>query len=81
MATFLSPLRIGTLYTTIEMALYTHKMGNMLKESEERFQNLIDNAHDAIYIIAPYGFQYANPAFEKLTGWEKKSYAAGNSIS
>ena len=64
----LKPFKDRDLYTTIEMALYTHKMGNMLKESEERFQNLIDNAHDAIYIIAPFGFQYANPAFEKLTG-------------
>ena len=68
----LKPFKDRDLYTIIEMALYTHKMGNMLKESEERFPNLIDNAHYAIYIIAPYGFQYTNPAFEKLTGWKKE---------
>ena len=68
----LKPFKDRDLYTTIEMALYTHKMGNMLKESDERFHRLIENAHDAIYIIAPYGFQYANPAFEKLTGWKKE---------
>jgi PAS domain S-box-containing protein/putative nucleotidyltransferase with HDIG domain len=68
----LKPFKDKDLYTTIEMAIYKHKMGNILKESEERFHSLIENAHDAIYIIAPYGLQYANPAFEKLTGWEKK---------
>ena len=68
----LKPFKDRDLYTTIEMALYTHKMGNMLKESDERFHRLIENAHDAVYIIAPYGFQYANPAFEKLTGWKKE---------
>ena len=68
----LKPFKDKDLYTTIEMAIYKHKMGNILKESDERFHSLIENAHDAIYIIAPYGLQYANPAFEKLTGWEKK---------
>jgi PAS domain S-box-containing protein/putative nucleotidyltransferase with HDIG domain len=68
----LKPFKDRDLYTTIEMAIYKHKMGNILKESEERFHRLIENAHDAIYIIAPHGLQYANPAFEKLTGWEKK---------
>ncbi len=29
----LKPFKDRDLYTTIEMALYTHKMGNMLKES------------------------------------------------
>jgi len=47
-------------------------MANILKESEERFHSLIENAHDAIYIITPYGLQYANPSFEKLTGWKKE---------
>ena len=40
-----------------------------LKESEKRFRSLIENAHDAIYIITPKGFEYVNPAFEKLTGY------------
>ena len=68
----LKPFKDKDLYTTIEMALYKHKMANILKESEERFHSLIENAHDAIYIITPYGLQYANPSFEKLTGWKKE---------
>ena len=68
----LKPFEDRELYTTIEMAFYKFKMGNMLKESEERYRGVVENAHDAIYIINQNGFQYANPAFEKLVGWGKK---------
>ncbi len=45
------------------------KMEEALIESEEKFRNLVENAYDAIYIITPEGFEYVNPAFEKLTGY------------
>ena len=48
------------------------KMEEALKESEARFRNLVENAQDAIYIITAEGFEYVNPAFEKLTGYSKK---------
>lgn len=41
----------------------------ILSESEKKFRNLVENANDAIYIISPEGFQYVNPAFERLTGY------------
>ena len=68
----LKPFEDRELRTTIEMALYKYKMGNTLKESEERYRGVVENAHDAIYIATQDGFQYANPAFEKLTGWKKE---------
>lgn len=68
----LKPFDDKDLQTNIEMALYKHKMENMLKESEERYRSVVENAHDAIYIITQDAFQYANPGFEKLTGWKKK---------
>jgi PAS domain S-box-containing protein len=68
----LKPFDDKDLQTNIEMALYKHKMGKMLKESEERYRSVVENAHDAIYIIAQDTLQYANPGFEKLTGWKKK---------
>lgn len=68
----LKPFEDRELYTTIEMAFYKFKIGNMLKESEERYRGVVENAHDAIYIINQDGFQYANPAFEKLAGWKKE---------
>jgi len=43
-----------------------------LAESEKRFRGLVENAHDAIYIVSPRGFEYVNPAFEKLTGYSKE---------
>ena len=69
----IKPFEDKDLYTAIEIALFRHEMESKLKEKEEKLRkNLIDNTHDAIYIIAPYGFQYANPAFEKLTGWKNE---------
>lgn len=44
----------------------------ILSESEKRFRNLVENANDAIYIIRPEGFQYVNPAFERLSGYSSK---------
>lgn len=46
------------------------KAQHALKESERKFRSLIENANDAIYIITPEGFEYVNPAFEKLTGYK-----------
>ncbi len=68
----LKPFDDKDLQTNIEMALYKHKMGNMLKESEERYRSVVENAHDAIYIITQDTLRYVNPGFEKLTGWKKK---------
>ncbi len=40
------------------------------KKAERRYRSVVENAHDAIYIIHPEkGFQYVNPAFEDITGY------------
>ncbi len=47
------------------------------KKAEQRYRSVVENAHDAIYLIHPEeGFQYVNPAFEDLTG-----YSAGEIYS
>lgn len=68
----IKPFQDRDLHTTIETALYKYEMENKLKESEEKYRSLAENAHDAIYISTSKGFQYVNPAFERLTGWKKK---------
>lgn len=45
------------------------KAEEVLSESEKKFRTLVENANDVIYVITPEGFQYVNPAFERLTGY------------
>ena len=42
------------------------------KQMEELYRSLAENANDAIYITGEKGFEYANPAFEKLFGYKKE---------
>jgi len=41
-----------------------------LHESQERYRTLAENARDGIYVISPDGFEYVNPAFEKIFGYK-----------
>jgi len=68
----LKPFEDRELQTIIEIALHKYRMGALLRESEERYRSVVENAHDAIYIIINNNIQYANPALEKLTGWKKE---------
>ncbi|MBS3817917.1 PAS domain S-box protein [bacterium] len=43
-----------------------------LRESEQRFRSVVENANDAIYIINPQGLQYVNPAFEEINGYSSE---------
>jgi len=44
-----------------------------LQESKEKYRTLAENAMDGIYIISPEkGFEYVNPAFEKIFGYKAK---------
>ncbi|MEM2583632.1 MAG: PAS domain S-box protein [Candidatus Thermoplasmatota archaeon] len=43
-----------------------------LEESEKKFRSVVEGASDAIYIINPSGFEYVNPAFERISGYSKE---------
>lgn len=42
------------------------------KKIEGEYKSLIENANDVIYIISSDGFEYVNPAFEKLFGYKRE---------
>ncbi len=73
------PIGINDLYSSIETAIYRHEMESRLRESEERYRALVENAKDAI-IVTQNGFiVYANPMATQLSGYPhqelvKKSY-------
>lgn len=48
------------------------KKEKALQESEKKYRTLAENAIDGIYIISPEGFEYVNPAFEKILGYKAK---------
>ena len=46
-----------------------------LRESQEKFQSLVDNARDVIYTLSLQGvITSLNPAFEEMTGWKREDW-------
>ena len=66
----LKPYHEDELQAVIEMALYKHRMERRLRESEERFRSLYENATIGIYRTTPAGkILMANPALVAMTGF------------
>ncbi len=60
----IKPFEEKELNTTIEMALYKHRMEGRLRESEERFKSLVENSSVGIFRLSKEGkFLHANPFF------------------
>lgn len=64
----LKPFDERTLHFSIEMALYKHKTDHKLKESEERYRNLVENSPIAIGIHSDGKIVFVNSAGVKLFG-------------
>jgi PAS domain S-box-containing protein len=72
----LKPFDERTLHSTIEMALYRHRMERELKASESRLRAIIEHAQDMVVILDRSGrVTYSSPAAARILG-----YLAGQRI-
>jgi PAS domain S-box-containing protein len=67
----LKPFEERTLHSTVEMALYRHKMERRVKESERWLATTLKSIGDAVIATDPQGcVRSMNPIAEALTGWK-----------
>jgi len=67
------PVDVTELKNNIEMALYKHQIEEKLKESEENFRALAENAYDGILITNNQGQHlFANQRAVEITGYSNK---------
>lgn len=77
----IKPFEEKELNTTIEMALYKHRMERKLKENEERFKSLVENSSIGIFRLSNTGkILHGNPSFIKLFGYSKLNELVGKDI-
>jgi len=69
----LKPFEERELHTTLEMALYKHKMERRLKESEEWLSTTLNSIGDAVIAADKKGYvTFMNPVAQSLTGWKEE---------
>ncbi|MBU7047482.1 MAG: response regulator [Theionarchaea archaeon] len=77
----LKPFEDRELRTTIEMALYKHKMEKKLKESEQWLATTLKSIGDGVITTDTEGIvTFINPVAETLTGWTQDE-AVGSPLS
>ncbi len=66
----LKPFDERSLHSTIEMALYRHRMEQELKASESRMRAIIEHALDLVVILDQAGrVAYSSPSAERILGY------------
>lgn len=74
------PFEDRELHSTVEMALYKHKMESKLKENESWLSTILRSIGDAVVVTDAEGkIQFMNDVACYLTGWKLKE-AIGNSL-
>jgi PAS domain S-box-containing protein len=78
----IKPFEEKELNTTIEMALYKHRMEAKLKESEQRFKSLVENSSIGIFRLSEEGnILHVNPAFIEILGYKSIKEITGKKLS
>ncbi len=67
----IKPYEKQELQMTVEMAIYNQIKCNILRESEEKYRNIVKFANDGISIIQDGIIRFVNPRFAKMCGYEK----------
>lgn len=69
----LKPFEERYLRSSIEMALYKHKMENKLKENERWLATILKSVGDAVVVTDEKGvIRFMNPMAEAISGWNYK---------
>ncbi len=67
--------RIGGVLSSGEDVTDRRRGETALRESEERYRQLIDSVQDVVFTLSPDGkITSLNPAFEKITGWRRDEW-------
>ncbi|HZW38656.1 MAG TPA: ATP-binding protein [Ignavibacteriaceae bacterium] len=70
LAFLIKPINFNELYTTIEVALFKHKMDKQLRESEKWLSTILNTIHDAVLASDKDGkIKYINPTAHKIAGF------------
>jgi len=77
----LKPIEEKRLYSTIEIALYKHRMDRRLRRIERWFATALKSIGDAVMVTDTQGqVTFMNSMAEKLTGW-RSAQAAGKPLT
>jgi CheY-like chemotaxis protein len=72
----LKPFEERVLYATIETALSKHKVEARLKESEEKYRLLVENANEAIVVTQNGMLKFFNPKVVEIIGYSREELAS-----
>ena len=70
------PVGERELASTLEMALYKHPLDRRLRESEERYRRLVDNASEAILVAQDGRLVFVNRRASELSGYSEQELTA-----
>ena len=65
----IKPFEEKDLNTAIEIALYKHKMEKELKESEDKYRNLVEESFDGIFIQRGKNIIFTNKRLNEMLGY------------